>query len=105
MSSEKYEVGSLSDFPEDSMKAVIIADNDVLIIHQGGMVYAMPNQCTHARFPLDDGELLEGKVKCQYHGATYNLESGAASLPAIKKIKLFTAEIENETIFVTLQEN
>jgi len=105
MTEERFELGSTSDFPEDSMKAVEIGGQDVLIVHQEGQFYALPNQCTHAKFPLDDGELMDGKVKCQYHGATYSLETGAAGFPAVKKIRLFTTAVENDTLFVTLQES
>ncbi len=105
MTTETFNVGPLSDFPENSMKAVEINDESILVIHQDGKVYAMPNECTHAKFPLDDGSLLEGKIKCQYHGATYNLETGAAGFPAVKKIRLFTASIEEDNIVVSLQEN
>ncbi len=86
------------------MQAVTVADQDFLIVHQEGQFYALPNQCTHARFPLEDGELLEGKVKCQYHGASFDLKTGRPSLPAVKKIKLYTTSIEKDEIFVVLQE-
>lgn len=87
------------------MQAVTVADQDFLIVHQEGQFYALPNQCTHARFPLEDGELLEGKVKCQYHGASFDLETGKPSLPAVKKIKLYTTKVEDDKVFVLLQEN
>lgn len=105
MNTEKYDLGNISGYAEGSMTAVEIADQELLIVHQDGAFYALPNECTHAKFPLHDGELLDGKVKCQYHGATYSLETGAASLPAIKKIRLFTTSVEDETLFVNLQES
>jgi 3-phenylpropionate/trans-cinnamate dioxygenase ferredoxin component len=105
MTSEKTEIGKVSDFQDNSMKSVDISGNSVLVIYQGGKFYAMPDQCTHAKFPLHDGELLEGKIKCQYHGATYDLETGKPTLPAVKKIRLYQTEVENDTVFVLYQEN
>lgn len=105
MSSERIEVGTVADFPENSMTPVDISGQEVLIIHQNGAFYALPNQCTHAKFPLHDGELLEGKVKCQYHGATFDLQTGRPTLPAVRKILLYTVTVENATVCVNLEQH
>lgn len=104
MTEQSFNVGKVSDFAENSMTPLELDGNEVLLIRQAGEFYALPDQCTHARFPLHDGELLEGKVKCQYHGATFDLETGKATLPAIKKIQLYTVATEHEEVIVTLQE-
>jgi 3-phenylpropionate/trans-cinnamate dioxygenase ferredoxin subunit len=105
MPNERTEIGKVTDFPENSMIPVDIAGREILIIHQNGTFYALPNQCTHAKFPLHDGELLEGKVKCQYHGATYDLQTGRPTLPAVKKIALYTVTVENTTVYVNLEQH
>ena len=105
MTEARFDLGNTEAFEENSMTPVEVAGEELLIIRQEGEFYALPNECTHAKFPLHDGELLEGKVKCQYHGATYDLETGRASLPAVKKIRLFTTSVENDTLYVTLQES
>ena len=105
MTEARFDLGNTEAFEENSMTPVEVAGEELLIIRQEGEFYALPNECTHAKFPLHDGELLEGKVKCQYHGATYDLETGRASLPAVKKIRLFTTRVENDTLYVTLQES
>lgn len=100
---DRFNVGKISDFAPDAMTSVQAGEQEILLIQQGGVFYALPNQCTHAKFPLDDGELLDGKVKCKYHGATYDLETGKPTMPAIKKIRLFDVEVENGEVFVTVQ--
>jgi 3-phenylpropionate/trans-cinnamate dioxygenase ferredoxin component len=105
MISQKISVGNVSDFTDNTMKPFEIKGNSVLVIYQGGKFYAMPDECTHAKFPLHDGELLEGKVKCQYHGASYDLETGKPTLPAVKKIRLYQTEVIDETVHVIIQEN
>jgi 3-phenylpropionate/trans-cinnamate dioxygenase ferredoxin component len=102
---ERTEVGKVTDFPENSMTPVDIAGREILIIHQNDTFYALPNECTHAKFPLHDGELLEGRVKCQYHGATYDLQTGRPTLPAVKKIALYTVTVENTTVYVNLEQH
>ncbi|MFO7543947.1 MAG: Rieske 2Fe-2S domain-containing protein [Trueperaceae bacterium] len=99
-----FDVGSAEDFAEDSITPLELGDTDVVIIRQGGAFYALPDRCTHARFPLHDGELLDGKIQCAHHGATFDLETGRPTLPAIKKIQLFTADLVDGRVRVTLQE-
>jgi 3-phenylpropionate/trans-cinnamate dioxygenase ferredoxin subunit len=105
MTSDKTQIGNVTDFEENSMRSFDVSGSSVLVIYQGGKFYAMPDQCTHAKFPLHDGELLEGKVKCQYHGATYDLETGKPTLPAVKKIRLYQTEVVDDMVYVILQEN
>jgi 3-phenylpropionate/trans-cinnamate dioxygenase ferredoxin subunit len=100
----RHDVGPETDFAEDSITAVTVEDQDVIVIRQGGEVFALPDRCTHAKYPLHDGELLDGKIKCVHHGATFDLHSGRPTLPAVKKIRLFDAAIEDGRVVVTLQE-
>lgn len=104
MSETSHDVGSLSDFPEDGLTKVTIEGQDVVVIRQGGDVFAVPDRCTHAKYPLSDGELLDGKIKCAHHGATFDLRSGRPTMPAVKKLRLFDAKIEDDRVVVTLQQ-
>ena len=96
-------VGSVESFLENSMHAVRVGEQNVLIVRQNGTFYALPDQCTHAKYPLHDGELLEGAVKCAYHGAKFDLKTGRPSLPAVKKIRLFETSVEDGKVFVLYQ--
>lgn len=97
-------VGPVAEFPEGEMRPVTVGDREVLVIHQGGRFYAVPDRCTHAKYPLHDGELLDGAVKCIHHGATFDLETGRPTLPAVKKLQLFDTTVEEGVLYVRLQE-
>ena len=99
-----FDVGSVDDFPEGSITAHSVNGADIIIVRQGGEFFAMPDRCTHQRYPLHDGELLEGKIRCVHHGATFDLQTGRPTLPAVMKIRLFTVEVEEERVLVRLQE-
>lgn len=104
MTESRHDVGALADFAEDALTKVTVEGQDVVVIRQGAEVYAVPDRCTHAKYPLHDGELLDGKIKCVHHGATFDLRSGRPTLPAVKKLRLFDAEIEDGRVVVTLQQ-
>lgn len=99
-----FDVGSVEEFPEGSITARTVADTDIIVVRQGDEFFAMPDRCTHQRYPLHDGELLEGKIRCIHHGATFDLRSGRPTLPAVKKIQLFQAAAQEGRVVVTLQE-
>ncbi len=100
----KFHAGSVEDFPENSMTNFQVSDYDVLLVHQEGKFYALENKCTHDNNILHDGELLEGKVKCARHGATFDLQTGHATMPAIKKVRLYQTEISKGQIYISYQE-
>ncbi len=97
-------VGAVGDFPEESMHSFVVEGQDVLLVHQEGKFYALEDKCTHDNGILHDGELMDGWVKCERHGAKFNLETGAATLPAIKKVRLYKAEVSEGEVYINMQE-
>lgn len=104
MKETNTKVGTVADFPEESMHTFEIEGEDVLLIHQEGKFYALEDKCTHDNGILHDGELLDGWVKCERHGAKFNIETGAATLPAIKKVRLYKVEITDDDVYINMQE-
>jgi 3-phenylpropionate/trans-cinnamate dioxygenase ferredoxin subunit len=104
MTEGRVSVGKVADFVDNSMAAFEIAGHDVLVVYQGGKFYALEDRCTHDNGILHDGELLDGAVKCERHGAKFNLETGKPTLPAIKKIRLYQTEVADGEVFVHYQE-
>lgn len=104
MVQEKVRVGAVTDFADDSMTPVEIGGRDVLVVRQGGAFYALEDRCTHDNGILHDGELLEGKVKCMRHGATFDLQTGRPTLPAVRKIRLYDTAVEDGEVYVLYQE-
>ncbi len=104
MTQTSTDVGAVSDFPENTMHALTVAGEAVLLVHQNGQFYALADRCTHKEYPLHNGELLDGAVKCEWHGAKFNLETGKPTIPAIKKIRLYGTHVENERVSVSVQE-
>lgn len=98
------DVGEVADFPEDSMHALTIGGEAVLLVHQNGLFYALADRCTHKEYPLHNGELLDGAVKCDWHGAKFDLETGKPTIPAVKKLRLYSTHVENGRVLVSVQE-
>ncbi|XP_011497542.1 PREDICTED: apoptosis-inducing factor 3 [Ceratosolen solmsi marchali] len=87
-----------SDIQENEMKQLPLgSDGDkILLIKQQGKLYAIGNKCTHYGAPLVTGALGDGRVRCPWHGACFNIETGDIEdypgLDSIPRYKVSTIE-------------
>lgn len=105
MTDGRVDVGRVDSFEENSMTPVEVAGRDVLVVLQEGVFYALEDRCTHDNGILHDGELLDGAVKCERHGAKFDLATGRPTLPAVRKIRLYDTSVEDGRVFVKYQES
>jgi 3-phenylpropionate/trans-cinnamate dioxygenase ferredoxin subunit len=99
-----YDAGPADTYADETITARQLGDAEVVVIRQGGEFFALPDRCTHQRYPLNDGELLEGKIRCVHHGATFDLRTGRPTLPAVVKIRLFQVDVVEGRVLVSMQE-
>src|ERR1700748_3537981 len=48
----------------------------VLLVHEGGQVFALDNRCPHMVFPRERGSVEDGILPCHWHHARFELASG-----------------------------
>src|ERR1051326_8919688 len=48
----------------------------ILVVYDGGRVFALDNRCPHMGFPLDRGSVEDGILTCHWHHARFDLASG-----------------------------
>ena len=66
---------------------------------------ALFDRCSHAEASLAEGDVFDDEVECPRHGATFNLDTGAAlSLPATKPQQKYEVRIDDGEVFLALQE-
>lgn len=65
------------DLADNQMKQFELGDaGKVLVVKQNGEITALGTKCTHYGAPLASGALSEGRVRCQWHGACFNIKTG-----------------------------
>jgi nitrite reductase/ring-hydroxylating ferredoxin subunit len=61
--------------------------------------------CTHLGESLYGGRVMAGQISCPFHGACFDLKSGAAvSGPAVSPLRVFPARLEDGVIWADLAE-
>lgn len=83
---EWTDVAAESDVTEAKPLRATAGGVPVMLVKQDGVVRALSATCTHAGGPLDEGTLVDGCVKCPWHGSEFRLddgtvERGPASVP------------------------
>jgi nitrite reductase/ring-hydroxylating ferredoxin subunit len=48
----------------------------ILLVYEGGQVFALDNRCPHMGFPLERGSIDDGILTCHWHHARFELTSG-----------------------------
>lgn len=65
-----------SELEEGQPRQVVSGDATIMLVRDGGQVYALANRCTHLGGPLDQGEIVDGCVQCPWHQSTFRLRDG-----------------------------
>jgi len=74
-----------------------------VLARREGEIFALEDRCSHEDFPLSEGEIVDGALECVLHGARFDLRSGRAlSLPAVRPVKTYRAEIREGDIYVEI---
>jgi nitrite reductase/ring-hydroxylating ferredoxin subunit len=68
--------GSLKELKAKGRLVVHGRHRPVLLVHEGGHVFALDNRCPHMGFPLDRGSVEDGILTCHWHHARFDLASG-----------------------------
>ena len=101
--SDVRKVGFKKDILEGKSICVEIENKAIAIFNIKGQFYAFENECTHAGGPLSDGEIDGHVVTCPWHGATFDVTTGAAlSAPAFDALKSFKVHTEGDEIRIEI---
>lgn len=97
------EVAELRDLP----LAVQVPDSDMdlALVRIGEEVFAILDECSHARVPLSGGEIDDYgcTIGCYLHGAIFDLRSGRAlNPPATRPVPVYPCKISGEQILVDI---
>lgn len=88
---------------EDSAKLVEIEGRKIALIRTGDKYYALDNTCTHRGGPLAEGFVTSGEVQCPWHGAHFDLKTGAATRPpAAHAVTAYPVRVEGNDIEIEL---
>lgn len=100
----EYEVTRVTAVPEGEARGFTVGGEEIVLCNVDGEIYALQGICTHEELPLDGGEVEDGKLTCEWHGAVFDVRTGAVcSPPASVPLRGYDTRVDGDgRVFVTL---
>src|SRR5712691_2136115 len=81
--------------------AFTVEGQRVALFNVEGTYYAIADTCSHVGGPLSEGEVQGTKVTCPWHGADFDLKTGAVcGPPAREAVSSYKVVVEGDDIKV-----
>jgi len=101
--SKTVKVAQTSDLSPGTGKVVQVDGRNFALFNVEGTFFAIDNTCTHRGGPLGEGKLSADTVECPWHGALFNVKTGAVTRsPAPAGVRSFPVKVEGNDILVEL---
>jgi len=72
---------------------------EAVVVKDGGTVRALADRCNHMGGPLHEGEVVDGCIRCPWHGSTFRLSDGAVTrAPAAAPQPCFAVRVTGERV-------
>ncbi|GAA2964559.1 hypothetical protein GCM10010446_57720 [Streptomyces enissocaesilis] len=72
-----HSLGELAGLPLGKPVRRHMDEVPVMVVREaGGAVHVLADQCSHMAGPLSEGEIVDGCVRCPWHGSTFRLSDG-----------------------------
>src|SRR4030095_6829993 len=92
---------SLAALHDGEMLVGHVGDEEVMLARAGNEIFAVGAHCTHYHGPLFDGIVVDRTVRCPWHHACFNLQTGEpVRTPALDPIACWRVERNGDTVFV-----
>ena len=94
-------VASTEEIAVGSAKQVEANGKTIALFNLNGNYYAIDNACTHRGGPLAEGYVDDEKVTCPWHGAQFNVKTGAVlGPPAAKPVAKYNVRVHGSDVEV-----
>ncbi|WP_408651493.1 non-heme iron oxygenase ferredoxin subunit [Jatrophihabitans sp.] len=82
---------------------VELDDLEIAVVKVGEEVFAMEDVCSHADFPLSDGEVEDCTIECVLHGSRFDLRTGKPTgPPATRPVPVFATSVLDGDVYADL---
>ncbi len=72
-----HRLGPVSAFPVGRAVRATVDGVDVVVVRQaGGQACVLADRCAHMAGPLSEGDVIDGCIRCPWHGSVFRLADG-----------------------------
>ena len=94
-------IAKTKDLPPGEAAAFTVEGQKIALFNVEGTYYAIGDTCTHRGGPLSEGEVQGTKVTCPWHGADFDIKTGAVlGPPAQNSVPSYKVMVDGDDIKV-----
>ena len=94
---------ALADLETDKPFSTEVGDTLVAIVETGGELFAIRDECSHARVMLSLGDVDDCTIECFAHGSRFDLRTGfPLDLPATRPVPVYPVTLDGDDVLVDL---
>jgi len=91
----------LSEIPDGGRLVSDVGGEAVLLLNQGGRIYAISNICTHEYAEMENGLVVGDTITCPVHLSRFKLDTGEVlNPPASRSLKTYRVIIKEDEVYL-----
>ena len=95
---------ALTDTVDGRAVRIELTEVDIAVVRVGGEVFALDDICSHAEFPLTDGEVDGTTLECALHGSRFDLRSGKPlGPPATLPVRTYPVTVADGDVYIDME--
>ena len=95
---------SMSDLDGRQPVRIELETIDIAVVRSGDEIFAIEDLCSHAEFPLSDGDVEGCTVECVLHGSRFDLRTGRPTgPPATASVAVFEVSVVDGDVYIELE--
>jgi nitrite reductase/ring-hydroxylating ferredoxin subunit len=92
---------TIQEVPPGAAKQVTVGGRTLALFNVNGTYYALDGNCTHRDAPLAEGDCEGTELICPWHGARFDLVSGAVlGPPATRGVTAYKVQVVGDEVQV-----
>ena len=96
-------IAQTQEVPAGGAIAVEVEDKRIALFNVGGTFYAIDDLCPHSGGPLSEGQVAGTIVSCPWHGADFDLATGAVKCPPAEEgVRSYKVVVEGNDLKIEL---
>ncbi len=95
------DVGIPTEISNQECKIIEVNNVLIAIFNLDGEFYAIEDNCPHQHMPIADGIVEDCRITCPFHGAQFDLKTGAVlAPPACDNLTTYPTRLQNGKVQV-----
>jgi 3-phenylpropionate/trans-cinnamate dioxygenase ferredoxin subunit len=95
---------AVADLADNKALRVELAEVDVAVVRCGEDFFVLDDVCSHAEYPLTDGDVDGATIECSLHGSRFDLRTGRPlGPPATQPVRTYPVSVHDGDVYIDLE--